>query len=159
MTSTSDDDPWWNAVDKTFKNLWVCTMFRFIYGDNDECCLYNIDGHNVFGTLAQLLFYIQRLLSHFLQSCGNSHTVTLAFYFLGCIECMRCRLLLPMCVMSVCPSVCQSVCLSVSLSRMHRMSPTQWIQLETQLHCAGSFHATFAKWFWPIVKNYCSFKN
>jgi len=43
--------------------------------------------------------------------------------FLGCIECMRCRLLLPMCMVSVHQSV----------------------------RHAGSFGAAFAKSLWPLV--------
>jgi len=39
--------------------------------------------------------------------------------FLGCIECMRCRMLLPMCAVSVCQSVRQSVCLSRRSTRLH----------------------------------------
>jgi len=49
---------------------------------------------------------------------------------LGCIECMRCWLLLPMFAVSV----RQSVCLSV-----------------TQLNCVRCIRATFAKLLWPLV--------
>jgi len=62
---------------------------------------------------------------------------------LGRIECVRCRLLLPMCAVSVHqyvrPFDSQSVCLSVCLSR------------GTRLHCAWSFGAAFAKSLWPLV--------
>jgi len=57
---------------------------------------------------------------------------------LSCIECMRCRLLLPM--LSV--SVCQSVRPSVSLSAPNDLA---------QCYCAGSFGAAFAKSLWPLV--------
>jgi len=53
-------------------------------------------------------------------------------FWLGCIECMRCRLLLPMIAVSVC------------LSQMHRMTPTQ-------LHCVESFSEAFAILLWPLV--------
>jgi len=52
---------------------------------------------------------------------GYSYTlkVHIAFSFLGCIECMRCRLLLPICAVSVRQSVRPSVCLSVPQSLCH----------------------------------------
>jgi len=46
--------------------------------------------------------------------------------FLGCIECMRCRLLSLMFALSVCQSLCH-------LAQL------------TQLYCAGAFSAAFAK--------------
>jgi len=42
--------------------------------------------------------------------------------FLGCIECMRCRLLLPMCTMSVCQSVCHAAQLGFTV-RGHSTQP------------------------------------
>jgi len=51
---------------------------------------------------------------------------------LGCIECMRCRLLLPMCAVSV------------------RLSVTR-LNFAARAFCAGSFDAAFAKLLWPLV--------
>jgi len=51
------------------------------------------------------------------------------FVLLGCIECMRCRLLLPMFAVSVCLSVTRRV-------------QCVW----------GSFGAAFAKLLWPLIK-------
>jgi len=53
-------------------------------------------------------------------------------YLLGCIQCMKCGLLLLMIVVSV------------ILSRMHRMTPAGF-------HCVGTFGAAFAKLLWPLV--------
>jgi len=54
----------------------------------------------------------------FMRSAYNSVNL------LGCIECMRCRLLVPMCAVSVRQSVCH----------------------------AGSFDTAFANLFWPFVR-------
>jgi len=60
-------------------------------------------------------------------------------HVLGCIEYMRCRLLLRMFAVSVCQSVRQSVCLSRGLSRQ-------------RVQCVwGSFGAAFTKLLWPLV--------
>jgi len=53
--------------------------------------------------------------------------------FLGCIECIRCRLFLPMVTVSVCPSVTRLI-----LAAAHAV-------------CVGSFGAAFAKLLWPLV--------
>jgi len=62
-----------------------------------------------------------------------------AFAFLGCIECMRCRLLLPMRAVSVCQSVRPAVCLSVCHAA----------QLDFTV--LGLFGTAFAKLLWPLV--------
>jgi len=51
--------------------------------------------------------------------------------FLGCIECMRYRVLLSTCAVYVCKSVCHAA----------QLGFTVW----------GSFGAAFAKPFWPLV--------
>jgi len=55
---------------------------------------------------------------------------------LGCIECMRCKLLLPMIAVSVRRSV------SLSVTRLNSAAHAV---------CAGSFGAAFAKSLWPRV--------
>jgi len=50
---------------------------------------------------------------------------------------MRCRLLLPMCTVSVCLSVCPSVCHVAAFGGMCSVY--------------GSFSAAFAKLVWPLV--------
>jgi len=54
------------------------------------------------------------------------------FPLLGCIECMRCGLLLLMIAVSVCQSVCHAT-------------------LGGRAVCAESFSAAFAKSLWPVV--------
>jgi len=62
-------------------------------------------------------------------------------FVLGCIECMRCRLLLPMFAVSirqsVRPSVCQSACHAAQLGGACSM--------------CGEFAAAFAKLLWTLV--------
>jgi len=68
------------------------------------------------------------------QSTAQVRGATGYFQLLGCIECIRCRLLLPMCSMSVCQSVYLSVCLSRG---------------STRLHCAGVIRCSLYKLLWP----------
>jgi len=91
-------------------------------GDNESTSLYGVWN------------YLIDQLPHFNSSLHALLTEVslLIRLVLGCVECMRCRLLLPMCAVSVCQSVCHAV-------------------QSTRFHCAESFGAAFAKLPWPLV--------
>jgi len=71
---------------------------------------------SVYTTRSIPRLFILKLRLFRLQSAITSSNL---YRFLGCIECMRCRLLLPMCAASVCQPASPPVCLSRGSTRLH----------------------------------------
>jgi len=107
----------------------ILLLAQISYGN----CFLNIPYHTI-GRIMQIVYSMRPYNNDNVNTRIWDREIT---ELSGCIECIRCRLLLPMC--RVCPS-------GLSVTNAPN-NPARWFRLEI----AGSFGAAFAKLLLPLV--------
>jgi len=99
-----------------------------------------------FHLMIGMVFMYKNKAFHFIQF--NWFTAGKVTSFLGCIECMRCSLLLPMCVVFVRQSVCHTA--QVSFIVQKRLNRSRcclgWTLLEPRVHCVTRGSWSLHRW-------------